>query len=285
MRWGGYSRLAVRVFGLPGLGAILRKVLVRSGRFALEFHGVGGKEFRELPKPLRPYLNRRDLWKILEWCSKRFPFLTPEEFLRGSQSGVLLTFDDGLANNFEVALPVLEEFSAPAILFVTTSHISEDGARLGFINQAAAVAGYDLESASKEVLMGALSGMTPTMLKACAGHPLITIGSHTISHPCLSRISDAQLTRELQDSKSWLEKFCCRKVRFLAYPFGDYDERVIRATVEAGYQAAFVETTRGLGGRQFEIPRVGVYASMSSYLEAKTSGLFGKPVQEEFPLW
>jgi peptidoglycan/xylan/chitin deacetylase (PgdA/CDA1 family) len=64
------------------------------------------------------------------------------------------------------------------------------------------------------------------------------IASHTMSHPQLSRLSDAQLVDELVRSKQVLEAKYGVPIRYLAYPYGDYDARVINAASAAGYAGA-----------------------------------------------
>ena len=43
----------------------------------------------------------------------------------GNRPGVVVTFDDGYANNLELALPILEESGIPATIYVTTWHVCE----------------------------------------------------------------------------------------------------------------------------------------------------------------
>jgi peptidoglycan/xylan/chitin deacetylase (PgdA/CDA1 family) len=64
------------------------------------------------------------------------------------------------------------------------------------------------------------------------------IGGHTATHPLLTTVSDADLTREVCDSRLEIERRIGRPVRWFAYPHGDYDERVHRVTASAGYQGA-----------------------------------------------
>jgi len=64
------------------------------------------------------------------------------------------------------------------------------------------------------------------------------IESHTMSHPQLSRLSGAQLTYELVRSKQNLEAKYGAPIRYLAYPYGDYDARVLDAAIAAGYSGA-----------------------------------------------
>lgn len=75
----------------------------------------------------------------------------------------------------------------------------------------------------------------------------VDIQSHSLSHPFLTRkrhssLDDEQyaawLERELAESKKTLEKQTGKEVRFLAYPYGDYDSRLIPNVARAGYDAA-----------------------------------------------
>lgn len=70
---------------------------------------------------------------------------------------------------------------------------------------------------------------------ADAGHE---IGSHSISHPDLTTLSDAQLRRELVDSRARLQAISGQDVDVFAYPFGAWNNRVVDAVAAAGYRAA-----------------------------------------------
>jgi peptidoglycan/xylan/chitin deacetylase (PgdA/CDA1 family) len=73
---------------------------------------------------------------------------------------------------------------------------------------------------------------------------LITIGSHTLSHPILPTIDDAMLERELRDSRQLLEQRLGRAIDLFCYPNGAQDDRV-HAAVARHYRAA-VTTRYGL---------------------------------------
>jgi peptidoglycan/xylan/chitin deacetylase (PgdA/CDA1 family) len=72
-------------------------------------------------------------------------------------------------------------------------------------------------------------------------------GSHTVSHPILSRvIDDAQLQHELTDSKRAIEAVTELPVTALAYPVGGsgaVSDKVVNATASAGYGFAFTYET------------------------------------------
>jgi len=76
---------------------------------------------------------------------------------------------------------------------------------------------------------------------------LITIGSHTLSHPILPRLTPDELEFELRESRHLLEQRLNRAVEFFCYPNGSYDARVYQA-VKTIYRAA-VTTESGVVGR------------------------------------
>jgi len=93
---------------------------------------------------------------------------------------------------------------------------------------------------------------------------LITIGSHTMSHPILPTLDDATLARELADSRTVLERRLARPVELFCYPNGANDARV-RAAVARVYRGA-VTTEHGFprpGADPHRLPRVHVTPNLA----------------------
>lgn len=136
---------------------------------------------------------------------------------------VALTFDDGFKDNYTVAYPLLKQYNYSATLFIYPNYISNGGAALSW-----------------------------EQLKEMAADPLITVESHTLSHPNLVRMGRrrnaaeyaAKLSREVRQSKAILKEKLGVTTQFLAYPYGVYDPKVLTATRGAGYRAAFGIGTR-----------------------------------------
>ena len=72
------------------------------------------------------------------------------------------------------------------------------------------------------------------------------MGSHTFTHPDLSTLSATQLTRELRDSKSYLQQVLGTPINYFATPYGAYNTSVlteinkyysVHRTVDAGYNS------------------------------------------------
>jgi peptidoglycan/xylan/chitin deacetylase (PgdA/CDA1 family) len=143
-----------------------------------------------------------------------------------------LTFDDGWRNGLTVALPVLRSLDVRATFFVCPGLFGQQHPDVP------GEAGELIDAEEARALHDA--GME--------------LGSHTLSHPDLRALDDAGLERELVGSKQALEELTGEPCRTLAYPYGLYDERVLSAAGEAGYELAF----GWLPGpwRPFEAPRL-----------------------------
>ncbi len=102
-------------------------------------------------------------------------------------------------------------------------------------------------------------------IEALARHPLATIGAHTITHPRLARLSEAEMRTEIGASRSALEDRLARPVIHLAYPVGDAGSaasREFRAASAFGFATA-VTTRPGLiypahASHMTALPRVSV---------------------------
>ncbi|HEV3467918.1 MAG TPA: polysaccharide deacetylase family protein [Pyrinomonadaceae bacterium] len=101
----------------------------------------------------------------------------------------------------------------------------------------------------------------------------VEIGSHTLSHPILTRADDEQLRRELRGSRARLEAELGRRADLFCYPNGSFDERVRRETERAGYACA-VTTLPGLNRRRADplaLRRVPAEADLPHFVQT-TSG-------------
>ncbi len=104
------------------------------------------------------------------------------------------------------------------------------------------------------------------------GHEL---AAHSMSHPLLTQLSDDELEYEVAGAKAALEATLGVPIAFFAYPFGDYDARVVAAVAAAGYRGALA----AWGGaawtpeQRWEQPRIIVsgYATLADFAALVTS--------------
>ena len=68
---------------------------------------------------------------------------------------------------------------------------------------------------------------------------IVTVGSHSMTHPVLPSMSDDEIEAELSDSRRMIEAKLARPAEFFSYPNGDVDERTL-AGVRRYYRAAVI---------------------------------------------
>ena len=111
----------------------------------------------------------------------------------------------------------------------------------------------------------------------------ICIGSHTLSHPILTSVSEETVCRELVESRCQIEAGLKASCGMLAYPNGNHDEMTVRAAADAGYTVAFT-TQRGLWTQQTDmlhVPRVNIFEQKL----IGPSGRFSRAMAEYALFW
>lgn len=91
----------------------------------------------------------------------------------------------------------------------------------------------------------------------------VAIGSHTRHHRRLTRLAPEERDAELSGSLADLREHLPEAAAVIAYPNGDHDDAVCRATARAGYEAAFT-TEKGRNGAttdRFRLRRVSVHGA------------------------
>jgi peptidoglycan/xylan/chitin deacetylase (PgdA/CDA1 family) len=268
------------------------------------FHGVGGPDcpadiFESQMKYLKENFTVISLKKALEIASDSHGKFKNE---------VVLTFDDGLRNNYTIAYPILVRLGLPATFFVCPGLIESQKwqwpyeveqrllsckeSDLEIICRQCNIDKREFESANdssiveslikhmktietenrkkmEKVILSMTQHFKPTSLQndlfsimnwdeLCSLSPeLITIGSHTVNHPILTKLTHEEMRHEIQESRKWLERRLKRPMEYFCYPNGDYDESTL-SVVAANYKAA-VTTRQGFfetGDDVYQINRI-----------------------------
>lgn len=127
--------------------------------------------------------------------------------------GVVLTFDDGYADNYTTVFPLLKKYNMKATIFLITDMIGTEG------------------------------HLTEEQIKEMSESGLVHFGSHTVSHAKLDSLTEYQIQQELLNSKDIIEDITGAPVKALAYPNGIYTEKAEQIAMALGYRYAYTTDT------------------------------------------
>jgi peptidoglycan/xylan/chitin deacetylase (PgdA/CDA1 family) len=191
---------------------------------------------------------------------------------------VALTFDDGFADNFEHAFPILAATNTPATFFVTAGFIDGDPsvvARMRVLRR-----GSEVRAMSWDQLRE---------LRAAG----FAVGSHTYSHANLGSLSAADATDEIERAKEILEERLEAPVPLFAYPWGrprrHFTAETTSLVARAGHTDAAAVLFRAVKPAEdrLAVPRFFVADESIRTLEQKVRGSWDivGHMQERLPRW
>ena len=189
------------------------------GNPILTYHKVG-------PRPKRVRL--RGLYLSAALFRRQLIELKAAGFQSGSLSDcsgppkprqIVLTFDDGYVNVLRFAFEALAQMRFKAIQFLPVNFLGKTNAWDVTVGEA------------PEPILD--SSQIRDWL--AAGHD---IGSHTLTHPLLTRLEPGQAREEIFASKRKLEDLFGRAIEHFSYPYGDWNSAVRDWVMEAGYRTA-----------------------------------------------
>ena len=182
----------------------------------------------------------------LAWlCDKKYESVSIEEWAVACANDVdlpgrrvLITFDDGLQDFADHALPLLVAYGFRADMHIVTGHVGGTNA-------------WEAPGFPRYPLMD-----WQTILDL--PRHTVTLGSHTVNHAAFAALDPVRAMDEMLRSRSELEDRLGRPVTRIAYPYGSMDDSTSSLAAAAGYDYAYT-TDEWLAERNrnmLDIPRL-----------------------------
>lgn len=148
---------------------------------------------------------------------------------------VMLTFDDGYQDFYIEALRIIEKYNIKVTVFIPTDRINTP------------------------------NYMSWDQVVALSKNPNITLASHTRHHLNVAQIKVEQLDNEIFQSRLILERNLGRSIDFFAYPYGGFNDEVIKEVKKASYKLAFstIQGTMQSPAEQYFLRRVSISGDCS----------------------
>lgn len=155
----------------------------------------------------RYVLTRDNFGRQMQWIKKSgYSGLSVSQALKyPAEPSVCITFDDGCETDFIAAAPVVRDLGFSATFYLTAGFLGTPG-------YLAAEQVRELENAGFEV------------------------GCHSMTHPYLSDLGDAEMKREIMDAKLRIEQIVGHAIEHFSLPGGRYDSRTLEMARSAGFR-------------------------------------------------
>lgn len=157
-------------------------------------------------------------WQMRYLFKKGYKTITFNEYKGYEDKAVILTFDDGYEDNYAIVFPILRKYNFKAVIFLVPG--------------------------LKENLWDKDKPLEPR-LKLLSEDQILEMsrygfefGSHSLTHPHLTRINEEGAIEEIFKSKEKLERLLKCKVISFAYPYGELNEKIKDIIRLAGYKYA-----------------------------------------------
>ncbi|MFC1712613.1 polysaccharide deacetylase family protein [Candidatus Poribacteria bacterium] len=186
------------------------------------YHSIGETERKSFERQIRYYNSKYNIISMTDAVN------IIDEQRADYGRCLIITFDDSFRDNYEIVAPILQKYSIPACFFIVSQFVSlekEDKERLEYFAREAFYTSAVIHNMSwAEVRELSQNGFE--------------IGSHTETHPFLTRIPIEESKRELSESKRTIESRIGRQVQHFAFPYGtakDLNYELRRFVKEIGY--------------------------------------------------
>jgi len=183
----------------------------------LVFHRFGDERYPSAN------ITTNNLEEIISYLNKnKYNVITLEEMIGKiskkeeiSKKTICITIDDAFKSFFENGLEILKKNKFPFTVFVNTEAVNRNYNDYMSWDQIKEVSKYG------------------------------EIGSHSYSHPHLTKLGNEKAMEEIQKSIADIEKNISEKVKYFAYPYGEYNDEIKWMLKSLGMKGIL---NQGLGG-------------------------------------
>ena len=171
------------------------------------------------------------------------------------EKSIVITFDDGYEDNFKNAFALLKKYGFKATIYIVLNRFEQNWATDKDLNQ------VSNELNSEKMLLN-------EQIKEMIDSGLIEIGSHTLDHVNLPKLTFNEKITQIKESKEKIEEIFNIICNSFAYPFGFFDKESVKIVKELTYTNA-TTTVNGVFDKtkysNFEIPRIMVSGRQSLF--------------------
>ena len=206
-----------------GLKKYARNIYFRiPSSMILMFHHIGVDEKEQISSCI---LSRDNFEKV---CKSYAGIIKNVDDCLKKNNYISFTFDDGFADLYSIAYPIMKQYKIPFTLFIIEDFIGRPG--------------Y----------------MTMDQIKELSSDPLVEIGSHGVSHKNLTTLTEEEIVDEIRGTKKRIENILGKRINKFAYSHGQYNDVCLNYVKV--YDTAFAADSKPINiitrRRRYYYPRI-----------------------------
>jgi peptidoglycan/xylan/chitin deacetylase (PgdA/CDA1 family) len=241
----------------------IEKLFPTKGVIILLYHQITPKiNEKNVKMAVSPELFARQMAYV---AKKHYPVISLNDFfvyqaknIPFSSRHIILTFDDGFKDNYLYALPILKKYNFKATIFLSTDFIGSAARYSPKLDS------WTMEKEKAEDSFCLFLSWNEIKDMARQG---IDFGSHTCSHPYLTRIPSLEAEQEIKKSKKIIENNLGQKIKFFSYPFGEFNKKIEGMVKRAGFSGACTAYPGGINNilsNPYSLVRHGISGNVSN---------------------
>ncbi len=199
------------------------------------------------------YLNVEEFEKQLKYLKdnnyititfKDLYILSKED--RKKRKYIILTFDDGYKDNYDLLFPLLKKYNMKAVIYM----VSDEKYNKWDV-EASGEKKFDLMS-KDEMLEMHKSG-------------LVEFGGHTLHHPKLNTLTEKEQKYEIEENKIYLEETLGEKLCSFAYPYGIFNVTSKKIVKELGFNYGLATDSGAfyIDDDLYQVRRIGIFSDIT----------------------
>ncbi len=134
----------------------------------------------------------------------------------------IITFDDAFQSALKNAIPELIKRGIPSTIFVPAGCLGKNPEWL-----------KDTEHPDRHETIATIPELQNL------NNEYISIGSHSMNHLHLPELTDEKAFYEIHESKIFLENNLKNQIKYLAFPFGEFNNKILELCKASGYEQVF----------------------------------------------
>ena len=159
---------------------------------------------------------------------------------------IILTFDDGYKDNYDLLFPLLKKYNMKAVIYMVSDEKYNK---------------WDVETSGEKKF----DLMSKDEMLEMHKSGLVEFGGHTLHHPKLNTLTEKEQKHEIEENKIYLEETLGEKLCSFAYPYGIFNATSKKIVKELGFNYGLATDSGAfyIDDDLYQVRRIGIFSDIT----------------------